>query len=84
MLASYCNHWSNASIRYLSLKVYGPHIQTLMVSGTHAIVGALLGFAMMSDAVHTIQWETLLKIAISWIASPFIQAVITMTHYDYM
>ena len=54
------------------------------VSGTHAIVGALLGFAYMSDANTTIKWNTLLRIAISWIASPFISGFIAATMYIFV
>ena len=32
------------------------------VSGTHAIVGSLIGFAMMTKASETIKWNVLAKI----------------------
>lgn len=46
------------------------------VSGTHAIVGALVGFALLSDARDTVNYQTLIRIGISWILSPIFSGLI--------
>lgn len=47
------------------------------VSTTHAIVGAILGFGLIVAGVQTIQWGRIGSIALSWIISPGISAVIS-------
>lgn len=42
----------------------------LPVSTTHAIVGAVAGFGMASRGFFSIEWETIGKIALSWVISP--------------
>jgi len=54
------------------------------VSGTHAIVGALIGFAILSEASHTINWDILIKILISWILSPILSGMIAASFYYMM
>ena len=46
------------------------------VSTTHSIVGAVLGFGLVSQGVQYIQWEKISAIAISWLTTPIISAVI--------
>ncbi len=47
------------------------------VSTTHAIVGAVLGFGGVIGGVDAIQWKETGSIALSWITSPLISAVIS-------
>lgn len=47
------------------------------VSTTHAIVGAILGFGIIIAGVQTIQWGRIGSIALSWIISPGISAIIS-------
>lgn len=47
------------------------------VSTTHAIVGAILGFGIIVAGVQTVQWGRIGSIALSWIISPGISAVIS-------
>lgn len=47
------------------------------VSTTHAIVGAILGFGIIVAGVQTIQWGRIGSIALSWIISPGISAIIS-------
>lgn len=42
----------------------------LPVSTTHAIVGAVTGFGIVAGGWASIQWDTMAKIAMSWIISP--------------
>ena len=51
------------------------------VSGTHSIVGAVVGFAIISKGVMAIQWWTIIKIVISWFASPVLSGVLAIALY---
>jgi PiT family inorganic phosphate transporter len=47
------------------------------VSTTHAIVGAILGFGGVIGGMEAIQWPEVIAIALSWVISPAISAVIS-------
>jgi PiT family inorganic phosphate transporter len=47
------------------------------VSTTHAIVGAILGFGALIGGVDAIQWAEVGSIALSWVISPGISAIIS-------
>lgn len=47
------------------------------VSTTHAIVGAILGFGAFIGGVDAILWQEVGSIALSWIVSPLISAIIS-------
>jgi phosphate/sulfate permease len=51
----------------------------LPVSTTHAIIGAILGFGILIGGVDAIQWEEVSSIAISWLISPILSALISYT-----
>lgn len=51
--------------------VYG-----LPVSTTHSIVGAVVGFGIISVGVGAISWGKVITIAVSWVVSPVAGAVI--------
>lgn len=48
----------------------------LPVSTTHAIVGAVVGFGMISVGAGSIAWGKVIKVVISWVVSPISGAVI--------
>ena len=55
------------------------HLATVLgmpVSTTHSIVGAVVGFGMLSVGVGAISWGKIITIAISWIVSPLSGAII--------
>ena len=55
------------------------HLATVLgmpVSTTHSIVGAVVGFGMLSVGVGEISWGKVITIAISWIVSPLSGAII--------
>ena len=55
------------------------HLATVLgmpVSTTHSIVGAVVGFGMLSVGVGAISWGKVITIAISWIVSPLSGAII--------
>lgn len=55
------------------------HLATVFgmpVSTTHSIVGAVVGFGMLSVGVGAISWGKIITIAISWVVSPLSGAII--------
>lgn len=48
----------------------------LPVSTTHAIIGAVAGFGIISLGMMNINWDTIGKIALSWIISPLAGAIV--------
>lgn len=45
------------------------------VSTTHSIIGAVVGFGLISQGVDSIQWDKLTYIAFSWAITPIISAM---------
>ncbi|MFQ6341569.1 inorganic phosphate transporter [Campylobacter sp. VTCC 70190] len=64
----------------------------LPVSTTHSIVGGIVGASIMMgllkfDGVQTlsmVKWSEILRIAISWVASPLLGGVVAYTIYSYI
>jgi PiT family inorganic phosphate transporter len=55
------------------------HLATVFgmpVSTTHSIVGAVVGFGMLSVGIGAISWGKIITIAISWVVSPLSGAII--------
>ena len=48
----------------------------LPVSTTHAIVGAVVGFGIISVGAGAVSWNRVIKIAMSWLISPAAGAII--------
>lgn len=46
------------------------------VSTTHSIVGAIVGFALVSVGMEAVHWDKLATIAASWVVSPVLSGVI--------
>jgi inorganic phosphate transporter, PiT family len=46
------------------------------VSTTHAIVGSIVGFGFIVGGAEAIQWDALLTIVFSWVASPTISGIL--------
>lgn len=49
----------------------------LPVSTTHAIIGAILGFAGLAGGFKAIQWDEVASIALSWIVSPALSGIVS-------
>ncbi|XP_048590616.1 sodium-dependent phosphate transporter 1-A isoform X2 [Nematostella vectensis] len=49
----------------------------LPVSGTHSVVGATMGYALVAQGLHGVQWKTFGKIAGSWVVSPLLSGLIS-------
>lgn len=50
----------------------------LPVSGTHSIVGATIGMAIVSKGFRVIQWAKILTIAASWVISPLLSGLVSV------
>lgn len=56
-------------------------LMKMPVSGTHSIVGAVIGFALIAKGPNAIQWITIVKIIISWFASPLLSGAMAIGLY---
>ncbi|HFW6688260.1 TPA: inorganic phosphate transporter [Campylobacter jejuni] len=64
----------------------------LPVSTTHSIVGGIVGASIMMgllkfDGIQTlsmVKWNEILRIAISWVASPLLGGIVAYTIYSYI
>jgi phosphate/sulfate permease len=52
------------------------------VSTTHAIVGAIVGFGIVAGGIDAILWKEVSSIAVSWVISPVISAIISYTIFS--
>ena len=49
----------------------------LPVSTTHSIIGAIIGFSLAYNGSNAVNWDKIILVIISWIASPFIAGIIS-------
>ncbi|XP_041042050.1 sodium-dependent phosphate transporter 2 isoform X1 [Carcharodon carcharias] len=49
----------------------------LPISGTHCIVGATIGFSLVSVGAHSVRWIQLIKIVASWFISPLLSGAMS-------
>lgn len=54
------------------------------VSTTHSIVGAIAGFGFYSYGAECLHWETLRRIALSWVISPIIGGVFSYALFAWL
>ena len=53
----------------------------LPVSGTHSIVGATIGMAIVSKGLKVIKWTKILMIAASWFISPILSGIVSVAMF---
>eukprot|EP00128_Syssomonas_multiformis_P004378 Colp12_sorted_trinity150504_noHs@7351 len=51
----------------------------LPVSGTHSVVGALVGFTLVARGADSVKWWAVGKIAMSWVLSPLLSGFVSVT-----
>jgi PiT family inorganic phosphate transporter len=54
------------------------------VSGTHAIIGAVLGFGLIVAGINAVQWPVVGRIALSWVISPAISAFVSYLFFYFI
>ena len=52
------------------------------VSTTHSIVGAIVGFGLITGGVHAVKWPKLFSITMSWIISPILSGIIAFILFN--
>jgi PiT family inorganic phosphate transporter len=58
--------------------------KSLPVSTTHSIVGAMIGFGIMADGFHVINWVKLGAVVASWVISPVFAMVIAWCMFKFI
>ena len=53
--------------------------KSLPISTTHSIVGALIGFGLISGGVKTIHWIKVGEIVLSWVISPLFAGILSFS-----
>jgi len=73
-----------AALVSASLWVFLSTWRQLPVSTTHSIVGAMIGFGLISGGLSAIQWGKVLSIALSWIVSPLLAIFLSMYMFRFI
>lgn len=51
------------------------------ISGTHSIVGAIIGFSVVAKGWGSVKWMGLIKIVASWFVSPLLSGIVSLAIY---
>ena len=50
---------------------------SLPVSSTHTCIGGMLGMAIVSKGIHSVNWKTVINVICSWFYTPVIAGIIS-------
>jgi len=56
----------------------------LPVSTTHSVVGAMIGFGLITGGMSVIRWSKVLLIVLSWILSPFFASLLAFLMFQFI
>lgn len=73
-----------AALISASLWVFLSTWRQLPVSTTHSIVGAMIGVGLISGGLPAVQWGKVLAIVLSWVVSPFLAIIFSMTMFKFI
>lgn len=57
-------------------------VRGLPISTGQAIIGGILGFAVIAAGLESINWRIIVSIAISWVTSPIIAAILAFALFE--
>jgi PiT family inorganic phosphate transporter len=52
---------------------------SMPISTTHSVVGGMMGFGVVAAGWNSVDWMTMLKIAMTWVISPFFGALLSFS-----
>lgn len=52
---------------------------SMPISTTHSVVGGMMGFGIVAAGWNAVNWVTMLRIAMTWVISPFFGALLSFT-----
>jgi len=56
----------------------------LPVSTTHSVVGAMIGFGLITGGVAVVQWSKIMLIVLSWLISPFFASLLAFLMFQFI
>lgn len=73
-----------AALISASLWVFLSTWRQLPVSTTQSVVGAMIGVGLISGGLPAVQWGKVLAIVLSWVISPFLAIILSMTMFRFI
>jgi len=73
-----------AALLAASFWVFFATWRQLPVSTTHSVVGAMIGFGLITGGLSVIQWTKVMLIVLSWIISPFFASLLAFLMFQFL
>ncbi len=73
-----------AALLAASFWVFFATWRQLPVSTTHSVVGAMIGFGLITGGISVIRWGKVLLIVLSWIMSPFFASLLAFLMFRFI
>jgi PiT family inorganic phosphate transporter len=73
-----------AALLAASFWVFFATWRQLPVSTTHSVVGAMIGFGLITGGISVIRWSKVLLIVLSWIISPFFASLLAFLMFRFI